>query len=304
MRFFEIVAAASVELAFEFEEHSSRRYARVTAPDGRSVRILQSRFPLNLAIAARAAGDKDITKAMLQEAGLHTPAGTCVSLLNDWESAFAEFAKIGGRAIIKPSSGERGTLVFDCRNTGQLAFAMSQIFQGHKIAVVEEFVEGPEYRVLVLDGNPLYLLERRRFTVLSDGRSTLFELIMSRDSIALSMLLGDPRLTPMAGTPSLASVLPSGRIFVPIPAANTTSGTTLSLPPASQPEVIRHAVSATSALGLRYAGVDLIVEQSSGRVVVLEVNSAPEIEGFDDQGQPNAALAVTACRRLLEACFA
>jgi cyanophycin synthetase len=279
MRFFEIVSVASLELSFQFEEHSSRKYARVTAPDGRIVRILQSRFPLNLAIAARAAGDKEITKSMLQEAGLHTPSGACVNLSNDWEFAFLEFAKIGGRAIVKPSSGERGALVFDCRNSGQLAFAMSQISKAHNTAVVEEFVEGSEYRVLVLDGKPLYLLERRCFSVLSDGTSNLLELIMSKDPKILSRLLGDPRLTPMAGTPSLASVLPNGCIFIPVPAANTTSGITVSLATASEPEVIRHAVRATAALGLRYAGVDY-------------------------QGQPNTESAVSACRRLLEACFA
>lgn len=303
MKFFDILAIASAQLSMHCVVNRTQHFAEISKSTGEQIRVLQARFPLNSAPAARSAGDKLITKALLTESGLAVPEGSAINLKGDWQVAFQSFSRLGEEAVVKPANGERGALVFCCWTYGQLAYALSQIAPKHASAMVEEYVEGQEFRVLVLDSEPLYILERQRLTILADGTSTLLELIAAQGLEVLSSLIVDPRLSRMAGTPALNKVLPQGVPFVPIYAANAVNGVTLNVDVSSCPDVARLAVSAVATLGLRYGGVDLIVEQHSGRVVVLEVNSAPELEGFDAQGQTSINVAVLACCKLLAACF-
>lgn len=303
MRFFDILPLASAELSLKCSVHKDRQFAIVAAENGTSIRVLQARFPLNLATGSRAAGDKSITKAVLIGSGHPVVEGWSVNLGGDWQAAFECLSRLGGHAIVKPTNGERGSLVFLCRSAGQLAFALSQIVQRHASAMIEEYIEGTEYRVLILDSRPLYVLERRRLSLLADGTSTIIDLIAAQVPGLLPTLLADPRMSQMAGTPPLTAILPAGVPFTPIPAANLVAALTLSIEPSTCAGVVRLAASAVATLGLRYAGVDVIVERKSDRMSLLEVNSAPELEGFDSQGQPCLAASVAACRALLSACF-
>ena len=303
MKFFDILPLASAELALQCSMHEERQFALVTATSGTSIRVLQSRFPINLATGARAAGDKAITKALLIGCRHPVVNGCSVNLGVDWQVAFECFSKLGGRAIVKPTNGERGTLVFLCRSAGQLAFALSQIVHKHGSAMIEEYIEGTEYRILILDSKPLYVLERQKLSLQTDGTSTIVDLIARQAPTLLPTLLADPRMSQMAGTPPLTTVLPAGVPFIPIPAANSAAAQTLSIDPSTCPSIVNLAASAVATLGLRYAGVDLIVERKTDQTYLLEVNSAPELEGFDSHGEPSLGAAVTACRALLSACF-
>lgn len=303
MKFFEILKFASIGLSMNCELDKSRQFAYISKTTGERIRILQARFPLNLAAGARAAGDKTIAKALLAMSGCSTPDGMAVNLHRDWQVAFEYFSRLGGRAIVKPSSGERGTLVFLCRNYGQLAYALSNISNIHTSAIIEQHIDGREFRVLVLDSAALYILERRPLTLVSDGTSTILSMIAEQGAETLYKLTSDPRLTQMAGTPALNTCLPAGTNFVPIHAANAVNGVTLNVDSSSIPDLTEMAVCAVAALGLRYGGVDLIMERQTGRIVVLEVNSAPELEGYDANGEPCLDVAVMACQNLLTACF-
>jgi cyanophycin synthetase len=303
VNFFDVLSIACKDLALHCTVHGAGQYATVSSNDGALIQVLPARFPINLAIGARAAGDKVTTKALLAESGHPVIRGVGVNLARDWQSAFDFFGCHGGRLIVKPANGERGNLVFLCDNSGQLAFALSQIALKHSVAVIEEYIDGDEYRVLILDSKPLYVLQRKRFFVYGDGSSTLFELLTRNAPTLVTKILDDPRMRPMAGAPSLKTILGKGVQFAPVPAMNVAASGIKSVDPSACTEIVNLAAAAASSVGLRYAGVDIIVNRTAGQAYIIEVNSAPELEGYDSLGEPSLAMSVFACRELLLACL-
>ena len=304
MDFFSVLQAACRQLNFQCVIEADQSFAHVSDAAGRVKQILTGRFPINLATAARAAGDKSITKNLLRKAQLDVPAGCVADLRRNWQPLFDQFDSLGNRAFLKPSAGERGNHVFLCTTYGQLAFALAEISRLFSSVLLEEEVKGREYRILILDGEPLYLLERHQFTVTGDGRSTVLQLLDSKADNHLRLILCDSRMTVPAGAPPLGAVLSSGFVYSPLPIANGPRAISVWRDAATLPAAVQAAVSATRAVGLRYAGVDIVDVHSEGRHVVLEVNSAPELESAVKDGRSTSELAISSCSRLLEATFA
>jgi glutathione synthase/RimK-type ligase-like ATP-grasp enzyme len=72
---------------------------------------------------------------------------------------------------------------------------------------------------------------------------------------------------------------------------NKSVGKSISL--SSVPENIREeAEKAARATGVEVAGIDLVVDKRSGRVVVIEVNEAPQYKVFEKRSGMNAVGAI------------
>jgi glutamate--cysteine ligase len=280
----------------------SREFARVAAKDGRGIILLQNRFPLNLASSARAARDKWISKCLLAEAGLPVSAGQVFNRHHPWDEIFLAFHAQDGRGIIKPRKGGRGECVFLCTTPGQVAFATAAIFQRFDGLLMETVEYGREFRVLVLDSEPLVCVERFPLEIRGDGKSTPRERIQSsvprmpraaREQVLFAMSAGIIRPD---------EVLAEGEVSRPFAAANGPGSTVREHPVSGFPALCAVAVEAVSALNLRYAGVDIIVRSDSEKPVIIEVNSAPAIE-CDPAAQAAEDQAVEIFRKLILASF-
>jgi D-alanine-D-alanine ligase-like ATP-grasp enzyme len=144
--------------------------------------------------------------------------------------------------------------------------------------LVERELEGPVYRVLVLDGDVLDVIARRPPELTGDGRSTVLELVQAenarrieaRGHEALWALTIDPDLVltlARAGL-RLESVPDGGRTFAAKSTTNQNSARENESVRVDEAllEVSRRAAA---LVGLRLSGVDLIGD------VVLEVNANP-----------------------------
>ena len=129
------------------------------------------------ALAVDIAGDKDVTRRLLASAGLPVPRGEIVQTEDD---AVAAAAKIGFPVVTKPLDGNHGRGVgLDLRNEHDVRTgfdrARPESRRGH--VVVESFVTGNDYRVLVVGGRMVAVAERVPAHVIGDGMHTVNELV-------------------------------------------------------------------------------------------------------------------------------
>ncbi len=236
------------------------------------------------------ADDKDWTKQILGDAGIPVPAGR---VCHTWEEAVLAAEAIGYPVVTKPLVGNHGRGVStDMTDEAELRVGYEAALARHETVVVERFIRGDDYRLLVIDGKLVAAARRRPAHVTGDGRSTLKQLIDSENSdprrgIGHENLLTQididrqtERLIAQAGL-SLDSTIPEGEVVWLKPTANiSTGGTATDVTDDVHPEVKYAAERIGRLIGLDIIGIDLLAEtltrpldeQSAG---VVEVNAGP-----------------------------
>jgi cyanophycin synthetase len=158
--------------------------------------------------------------------------------------------------------------------------------------VIEELLQGKDYRVLVVGGRVVAAAERSPCHVTGNGKNTIAELIEieNRDprrgeghEKPLTRIYVDETLEVFLGKGghTLAGVPPAGERVVLSGSANlSTGGTARDVTDALHPEVRAVCERAARALDLDVCGVDLVMEDvtrpfAAGRGGVVEVNASP-----------------------------
>ena len=126
-------------------------------------------------LAADLAGDKDLAKIVLDRAGIPTPRGIVVSSPSQ---AVEAARKLGVPVVVKPCDANQGKGV--SRNLTQ----PGMIKEAYKLAarygskvMVEEYITGRHYRLLVVGGKFVAAARRLPAQVKGDGSSTILQLI-------------------------------------------------------------------------------------------------------------------------------
>ena len=256
----------------------------------RQRRIQAAEVDRTSAIAESIAQDKDLTKAMLAAVGVPVPSGRPVS---DVDDAWAAMQALGGRVVVKPLDGNQGKgVTVNIATREQLAQAYAAARAISSKVIVEQYIPGNDYRLLVV-GNRLIAAARRDPPfVIGDGVRTVRQLVdgvnkdprrsaghatslsfIRLDEIALGRLRLqglDAESVPAAGT----------RVVLRNNANLSTGGTATDVTDDVHPEVAARAVEAAQAVGLHICGVDVVcrtvfapLEQQGGGIV--ELNAAP-----------------------------
>ncbi len=129
------------------------------------------------------AADKMLAKQLLTDAGIPVPDGVVA-----WSAADAAGAlgRLGGPVVIKPLHGNHGANVtVGVTTAAAAAAAYAQAAADGEGAIVEKFVPGTDYRVLVVDGQMVAAAELRPASVTGDGASDITQLV--------DMVNADPR---------------------------------------------------------------------------------------------------------------
>jgi ABC-type polysaccharide/polyol phosphate transport system ATPase subunit len=125
--------------------------------------------PVTLAVAL----NKTLVNRLLADAGLPVPRGVAFTLRELGQAvAFLEAAP--GPCVVKPASGTGGGegVTTGIRTRRQLAWAATLAAQSSSEMLLEEQVDGHNYRLLYLDGELLDAVQRRPPSVTGDGRPT------------------------------------------------------------------------------------------------------------------------------------
>ena len=255
----------------------------------RQRRIQAAELDTTSAVSESIAQDKDLTKKLLQAAGVPVPVGRPAA---DADDAWAAALEIGLPVVVKPLDGNQGkgvTVNIVTRDHLNIAFRAAAEYGE---VLVEKFLPGNDFRLLVV-GNKLVAASRRDPPqVLGDGLHSVRELvdIVNQDprrgeghATSLTKIRFDEiavaRLAVQDLTPE--SIPARGRRVILRNNANlSTGGTATDVTTDVHPEVAARAVAAAQMIGLDICGVDMVCEsvlrpleaQSGG---VVEVNAAP-----------------------------
>ncbi len=310
-----IWAQAAGVLGAELEEFSPG-FFRLRRGDAETL-VLRDQVMLDTPASTGLAADKAVLHRLLADAGLPVPAfaeapagdpGPLVSFLE----------RTAGPVVVKPARGTGGGQGVTCgvRDADQLLGAWLLAAPWASGVLVEEQSEGDEYRLLLLDGELLGTLRRRRPRVLGDGRRPIWALLAALNAerlaagpeevarlihvdldcrLALRAQGLGPRSTPKPGVEVVVkgSASENGRLD------NETVA-----PP--HPAVVSVARRAAETARLRLAGIDLLttdpgrpLEETGGRV--LEVNGTPGLRHHYQVANRPEPVAVAILERLLRA---
>jgi cyanophycin synthetase len=242
------------------------------------------------AIAETIAQDKELTKHLLDAAGVSVPKGRPVI---DAEDAWAAACELGGPVVIKPRDGQQGKGV--AANVQSREDVLAAYAAAHEISpniMVERYLPGQDYRLLVIGGQLVAAARREPPHVIGDGVHTIQELVDEINSDPLrgeghattltKIRLDDIAMATLLNQELGVSSIPrkGARVILRNNANLSTGGTATDVTDDVHQDVAARAVEAAKMVGLDLCGVDVVCEsvlaplesQSGG---VIEVNAAP-----------------------------
>ncbi|WP_287130181.1 cyanophycin synthetase, partial [Candidatus Cyanaurora vandensis] len=267
-------------------------------------------------IATEIASDKTITKSLLHQMGIPVPRGLKVRRLADLPDAIQE---IGGYpVVIKPLDANHGkgiTINITDEATAEAAYDAAKEFS--RVVLVERFLQGNDYRILVINNRLVAVALRVPAHIVGDGEHTIQELIdrINQDprrgfghEKELTAINADEmtlRLLKLRGL-VLESVLPQGETCELKSTANlSTGGTALDCTDMIHPDNAFMAERAARIVGLDVAGIDVICPDISMPIAetgggIVEVNAAP---GFRMHLAPSQGMARNVAEPLIDMLF-
>jgi cyanophycin synthetase len=234
--------------------------------------------------------DKELTKILLHAAGIPVPLGRNVRSAED---AWIAACEIGTPVVIKPQDSNQGkgvTVNLTDAEQVKSAFMIASEFSSN--VLVERYLPGYDYRMLVV-GNKLVAAARRDPPqVTGDGKHNIRQLV---EQINRDPMRGEGHVTSLTKIHldeiSLAHLAAQGLTADSIPAkgvrvilrnnANlSTGGTATDVTDDVHPELAARVVAAAQVVGLDICGIDVVCdnvmksleEQGGG---VIEINAAP-----------------------------
>lgn len=257
-------------------------------------------------IAVKIASDKQLTKALLKEAGVPVPEGDVVTSV---EGAQRIARRLAVPVTVKPLDGNQGKgVTVACTTPDEVARAFEFARQFGRRIIVERHVEGRDYRVLVACGRVAAASCRRPAHVVGDGSRTIRELVEIENAnpargaghaTILTRIALDEHASDMLARQAFEfeTVLPQGVIAELRGNANLSTGGTAEDVTDLLPESTRLlCVRAAAKIGLDVAGIDIVCKDiaeplAAQRGAVIEVNAAPGIRmhQYPSAGSPRDA---------------
>ncbi len=253
-------------------------------------RIQAAEMDVTSAIAESIAQDKDLTKKLLAAAGVPVPTGRQVKDVEDaWEAA----QEVGLPVVVKPQDGNQGKgITVNITTKEQLIAAYHTALTFRDDIMVERYLPGNDFRLLVVGDKLVAAARRDAPKVVGDGVQTVAQLVeqVNQDprrgtghSTSLTkMRFDDIAHACLASQGFTAESIPvkGQRVNLRNNANLSTGGSATDVTDDVHPEVAARAVAAAHMVGLDICGVDLVcdsilrpIEEQGGGIV--EVNAAP-----------------------------
>jgi cyanophycin synthetase len=254
-------------------------------------------------IGVELACDKEDTKYLLEQAEIPVPKGEIVKSEEALESALRS---IGYPVVIKPVNGNHGrgitTNITDKENAIIAYHAAKNV---SKSVIVEKYITGDDYRVLVINYKLVAAAKRTPARVIGDGKSTIEQLIdevnkhpkrgYGHEKVLTYITVDDMTLTILKNKKlTLKSILKKDEILNLKDTANlSTGGTAEDVTDIIHPYNVFMCERIARIIGLDVCGIDIMTSSISEPLpetngAVLEVNAAP---GFRMHLDPAEGLA-------------
>lgn len=261
---------------------------------GRSIRCRESLSELTSAVAMSICDDKAVARRLVEAAGVRVP--------DEIEAGDAAAARTmlerHTRIVVKPARGEQGrgiSVGLTAEDDVEAAFARAR--EVCERVLVEEFIEGDDLRLVVIDHRVVAAAVRKAARVYGDGYSTVRQLI-ERQSRRRAAATGGEATIPMdaetertlrAAGLGLDDVVEDGREVQVRRTANLHTGGTLhDVTDDVHPALVEAAVRVSRAIDIPVVGVDVMVRTHQGPDYwFIEANERPGLANHEPR--PTAA---------------
>jgi cyanophycin synthetase len=241
-------------------------------------------------IGLEIAYDKEETKNMLYNNGCPVPFGLVVHSVQEMESAVS---RVGFPLVVKPVDGHQGkgaTINVTSMEEARTAFEAANEFSNR--VIVEQYVQGGDFRLLVINYTFVAAAKRTPAYVVGNGRSTIQELIDEvnqdpRRGYGHEQMLTEitvdamtKRLLAHEGL-SLDTVLSQGQVVYLKTTANlSTGGISEDVTDTVHSGNVFMAERVARIIDLDICGIDVIAPSLSEPIIenrgaIIEVNGAP-----------------------------
>jgi glutathione synthase/RimK-type ligase-like ATP-grasp enzyme len=214
--------------------------------------------------------------------------------------------------IVKPNSASGGKAVSRVDLSSELAPAIDRVFslasEVEYIALVQEYIPGREYRLVLLDGELEVCYEKRQFSVRGDGARTLRTLILEKDAEFRARGERIEQVDLSDRSPALGKILKrenldldsrveaSREVVLNEVTSNLAAGAEAVDVTGMVPgEYVQMARVVAKEMQLRYLGIDFRCPDLSSparEAVVLEVNGNPDLAHLYLQGDKERVVGI------------
>ncbi|HJO92170.1 MAG TPA: cyanophycin synthetase [Victivallales bacterium] len=242
------------------------------------------------AIGVEIADEKAWTKEILKNACIPVPDGEVVF---SWDEAQEIAEDIGYPVVVKPEIGNHGRgITVNINDVRALGKAFDSAKAICKTVIVEQFLEGDDYRMLVIDGNLIAAAHRVPPHVVGDGKSTIQELIddvnqdsrrgFGHENVLTKITVDEMTLRLLKRKKfKLNDILRNDETLYLKSTANLSQGgTAVDVTDIVHPEIRLMAIRTANIVGMDIIGIDFLAEDitkpiSEQRCGIVEVNAAP-----------------------------
>ena len=290
----------------------------------RSTRLYS--LDLNHIASADIAKDKDYAKFFMRKNGYPVAPGKTI-----FRDSFAEIlesgrkipfglryaAELGFPVIAKPNSSSQGSGVHLVYSKKELRSALTDIFKEDRIALIEKYLPGRDYRIVVLDGKVISAYERTALSITGDGKRSIISLLRQKQKNFIKLgrdtriNFEDSRIKAKLKREgyTLRSVLKkSEKIFLLDNANLSTGGDSVDVTRKIHPGFKKIATDLTKKMGLRIAGVDIMTTKGditqnpkSSKHYIIEINAAPGLDHYVTTGPAQRKIVEAMYLKILKA---
>ena len=275
------------------------------------VRSLRSySLDLNPIASSDIAKDKDYAKFFIKRAGYPIAEGRTI-FEDKWAKVvksnrnilygikYAE--KLGYSVITKPNSRSQGSGVSAVYSQKELISSLKEIFKNDKVAIIERYLPGHDYRVVVLDGEVISAYERIPLSVTGDGKNSVFSILKQKQKEFISsgrdtrINFEDTRIKTKLRRQSFSfKYIPKKdeQIFLLDNANLSTGGEAVDVTKTIHKEFSKISIDITRKMGLRMAGVDIMTTKGEitenpkkDSYYIIEINAAPGLDHYVTTGK-------------------
>jgi GNAT-family acetyltransferase (TIGR03103 family) len=257
---------------------------------GRSIHCREALSEMTTGVAVQICDDKAVTRRMVERAGVIVPEQVEAG---DQEAVRA-FLDKHGSVVVKPARGEQGKgVAVGLTDMETIEHAIAVAGELSDRVLVEQYVEGEDLRLIVIDYRVVAAAVRRPARIVGDGQSTVRDLIERQSRRRQGATDGESSIPLDAETErALASqdltydsVPKAGLEVIVRKTANLhTGGTIHDVTDVVHPVLINAAVKSARAIDIPVTGIDLLVKSpQESDYVFIEANERPGLANHEPQ---------------------
>lgn len=241
-------------------------------------------------IAVDIAGNKDETKRLLQDAAIPVAKGVTISDITDLPDAIR---RVGYPLVFKPLDGNHGRGASINVKTDEAAAAAFEYAKTYsRKVIIEKFITGFDFRVLVIDHQMVAAALRVPAHITGNGQQSIQQLIdkenedprrgYGHENVLTEITVDRDTLDLLEKKNYTLDTIPAGGeiVYLKSTANLSTGGTSIDVTDLVHPQNVFICERISRVIGLDICGIDIMAENLTQPLtenggVVLEVNAAP-----------------------------